>query len=268
MKHRLHQPLGLGDRPLRELVADAARPGVQDQPDDVALVQADLDEVVARAERPELREGRGRCRSVSSVAGARSRPVPPAGRTRPCRRDPSGAGRDASLDQRHQPAQAVRQVGRREVGLGGDHSAADVDADRVRDDRARRRDDRSDGRPEAGVRVGISATCDGTQGSDAARAASSSTLSSTSLPHDSTFLRTMVGTPPPLLCLVLRLQGACYPQAVMRSLTPWRRRAGRAPQVEHVAVAALRLGAVHRPVRAASACRPLSPSVCTATPHE
>ena len=37
-----------------ELVADTARAGVQEQPDPVLLVEAHLDEVVARAERPEL----------------------------------------------------------------------------------------------------------------------------------------------------------------------------------------------------------------------
>ena len=39
---------------LGDLVADAARTGVQEQPDAVVLVEGDLDEVVARAQRAEL----------------------------------------------------------------------------------------------------------------------------------------------------------------------------------------------------------------------
>ena len=45
---------GLGDVPLREFVADAARAGVQEQPHGVRLIRAHLDEVVARAQRSQL----------------------------------------------------------------------------------------------------------------------------------------------------------------------------------------------------------------------
>src|SRR3954466_6181358 len=50
----LRQSARLGDVLLRELVAEAPRAGVQDRPDPAALIDAELEEVVARAERAEL----------------------------------------------------------------------------------------------------------------------------------------------------------------------------------------------------------------------
>src|SRR2546427_233609 len=61
---------GALDVPGGQLVADPARPGLQEQPDPVLLVQADLDEVVAGAERAELQPPvrRDRLGAVRAVA--------------------------------------------------------------------------------------------------------------------------------------------------------------------------------------------------------
>ena len=54
MKYCFIRLLALVDVHLGELVADAPRSGMQHDPHVVVLVQADLDEVVAGSERPEL----------------------------------------------------------------------------------------------------------------------------------------------------------------------------------------------------------------------
>jgi hypothetical protein len=191
----LHQPLGVLDRPLRQLVADPARAGVQHQPDDLPLVEADLDEVVAGAERAELRRAVARCRSVSSVAGepiaasaggGADRAVPACALPMPAgmRRSMSGisrrrlSGRSAAV--RSVSVAIMPQPMSTPIAYGMMAPAVGMTA--------------PIGGPKPVCASGISATCEGTQASDAARAASSSVLSSTSLPQDSTFLRTIVGT--------------------------------------------------------------------------
>ena len=137
---------------LRELVADPAAPRMEDHPDAPALVDAELEEVVPRAERAELagrldclvrrqlgRRGAGR---EPVVGGALDAIVPAP--------DPR---RDGGLDAAEQRVERVGQLVLGQVELGRDHAAADVDPDRGGDDGPGRRDDRADGRAETDVRV-------------------------------------------------------------------------------------------------------------------
>ena len=64
------------------------------------------------------------------------------------------AGRDRPLDAAEQRLERVGQLVLGDVELGGDHAAADVDADRRRDHRALGRDHRADGGADADVGVG------------------------------------------------------------------------------------------------------------------
>ncbi len=64
------------------------------------------------------------------------------------------AVRHGALDRGAHGVEVVREVARRKVGLQRHHPAADVDADRGRDDRAERRDDAPDRRPDPEVDVG------------------------------------------------------------------------------------------------------------------
>ena len=150
-----HQACGLDVR-RRQLVADATAARVQHDPDPVALVQADLDEVVATAEAAEL--GGDRRHLALGEVGCRARRHT---QGLECGRDTlaralmtlADAGRDAIAQQAVQLAEVVRQLGSAEVGLCGHHAAADVDADRGRQDGVLGRHDAADGCPEAEVRV-------------------------------------------------------------------------------------------------------------------
>jgi hypothetical protein len=64
------------------------------------------------------------------------------------------AVRHHALDRNAQRAEAVGQVARGQRGLHRGHTAADVDADRRRDDRADGRDHAADGRADPEVHVG------------------------------------------------------------------------------------------------------------------
>ncbi|OEI68909.1 hypothetical protein Cus16_1399 [Curtobacterium sp. ER1/6] len=153
----LHQPLRDRDVPLRDLVADAPRPGVQEQPDPVLLVEGDLDEVVAGPERAELAPPAavGAGGVEPGRLGHRLELRDPRRRRRddlPVRR--AGGQRDRPLDLLAQGLQVRRQVGGRELRPHRDHAAADVHADGRRHDRAEGRDDRPHGRTEPEVGVG------------------------------------------------------------------------------------------------------------------
>ena len=138
---------------------------MQHHPDVLALVEAELDEVVAGAERAQVtrRAARGRAGVLvddRSYAGSSS-PTPPRHATghRATRRDRRGAVvgaavRDRLLDRRAQVVQVVGQMVGVQRGLHGHHAAADVDADRRRDDRAAGGHHPADRRADAVVHVG------------------------------------------------------------------------------------------------------------------
>ncbi len=145
-------------------VAHAARTRVQHEPHETHFIQADLDEVVARPERAQVLVVVGvlQLRVVAAdlgEVGLEFRPgrVDHLGRVLP-RADVAALGRAAvrhgGLDRGTQRAQVVRQVLGAQRGLAGHHPAADVDADRGRDDRLQRRDHRAHRRADAQVHVG------------------------------------------------------------------------------------------------------------------
>jgi hypothetical protein len=145
-------------------VAHAARARVQHEPDEARFVQAHLDEVVARAQRPQMLDvvGLRELRVVTAQLGELRLELSPrrvhrAGRLLP-RTGVAAAGlaavRHRALDGRAQRAQVVGQVLGRQRGLAGDHAAADVHAHRGRDDGAQRRDHRAHGGADAEVHVG------------------------------------------------------------------------------------------------------------------
>ena len=154
---RLHRRLGDLDVRLGDLVADAPAARVQEQPDRVRLVEADLDEVVAAAQRAELQlPVAGVRRRVEAGLGCQRLEL---GDARLGGRDDlavvgAGRGRHGPLDLLAQGPAVGRQVGRRELRAHGDHAAADVDADGGRHHGAERRDHRPDGGAEAQVGVG------------------------------------------------------------------------------------------------------------------
>ncbi len=135
---------------------------MQHQPDRARRVQAELQEVVARAERAQLRHRplappvhlrRDLVEPRPEVVPARHRVAVQLGRV-----DRLGvrgaADRDRLLDPVTQPGQVVRQVAGRERGPDRAHPAADVDADGGRADRAPHRDHGADGGALAQVHVG------------------------------------------------------------------------------------------------------------------
>ena len=137
---------------------------MQHQPHAAALVQADLDEVIARAQRAE----------VVAVVGLLQPRVVAAQRLEVARqRGPGGvdlgrhlvpgtriaptgpaAVRHGALDGQAQRLQVVGQVLGVQRGPGGHHAAADVDAHRRRDDGLAGRDHRTHRGADAHVHVG------------------------------------------------------------------------------------------------------------------
>ena len=135
---------------------------MQEQPHPVRLVERHLDEVVARPSEPSCSGQCGECdgprRPIAAQllefrdpSAPRSSPDPSCCRGRPTAGDSRAAADACSCSTRRSPAGQVAGV---ELGADGDHPAADVDADRRRDDRAVGRDHRADGRALAQVRVG------------------------------------------------------------------------------------------------------------------
>ena len=136
-----------------ELVADATAARVQHDPHATTLVDAELEEVVPRAERPELLRG-----AVSLLGGELGRRLvlgQPTVRVarRPVVAAPHTRG-DRVLDPAEQRLERVGELVLRHVELGGDHAAPDVDADGRRDHGARRRDHGADRRALPDVRIG------------------------------------------------------------------------------------------------------------------
>ena len=138
---------------------------MQHQPDAVLLVEAHLKEVVARSERAEMHGGVGlgelrmlghdglearlqrRPRLVRGIRQVLPRTlVAPAARSR-------APVRHGLLQCRAHMPEAVRQIVRGERGAHRHHPAADVHANRRRDDRALGRDHRADGRALAVMHV-------------------------------------------------------------------------------------------------------------------
>ncbi len=161
-----HALLQLATRQFDEVRADevagSARTRMQHHPHAIGLVQADLDEVVAAAERADLaielvrtdlrmlladlRQPRDEVGLLQRRLHAVGNPAVLAART--------VADRDAALDGVAQQRQVVGQVVGSQRRANRGHAAADVDADRGRDDRALRRHDRSHRRADAQVHVG------------------------------------------------------------------------------------------------------------------
>ena len=146
------QPLGRLDVGLGQLVADAPAAGVEHDPHVVALVEADLHEVVARAEGAELGQ-RPLGLTLREPGVGRVLAHPPVGLVGGVVVAPTDAGRHPRGDPVEQWVEAVGQVLGGDVELGGDHAAADVHADRRGDHGVPRGDDRADGgaHPDVGV---------------------------------------------------------------------------------------------------------------------
>src|SRR4051794_26830773 len=130
---------------------------MQLRPDDLALIEANLDVVVAGSERPELLDGTLLLLGREGLSTPALRMVigEPAFR----RRSPSivavtDACRDAPLDLAKQWIEAVRELIGAEVGFHSDNAATDVDTDGGGDDRVLCRDDGADGGADAEVGVG------------------------------------------------------------------------------------------------------------------
>jgi len=162
-------------------VPDAARAAVEEEPDAVGLVEADLDEVAPGAERREVARGvvaavelgtgvedrpPARLEDASGLADALGRVVPgspvvPA----------AGVGApvgDGRLDRRPKRREVRGGVARGERREGRRHAAADVDADGGRDDRLDGRDHGAGGDADPDGASGIAAIQRKTIGREAA----------------------------------------------------------------------------------------------------
>ena len=165
-----HPALHLLLRQLDEVgadgVADAARTGVQHEPHALFLVETDLDEMVAGAERAEMVEVVGLLQArvaLADLVEIRDQLRPALDRQHrrvlPCALVASatcGAAtmRHGALDRAAHFGEVVRQVARHQRGARGDHAAADVHAHRRRDDRADGRHHRTHRRALAQMHVG------------------------------------------------------------------------------------------------------------------
>ena len=149
LRDRLRAP----DVEVADLVADAARAGVQRRPHRVRFVGRELDEVVAAAERAELQLPVRIDRAVVARGERLELLDAPRGAVAERSVVVAGAHRNAPLDARAN-RRRVGDVVARQRRLDGDHPAADVDADRRRDDRALCGQHRTDRRAFAVVAVG------------------------------------------------------------------------------------------------------------------
>src|SRR4029079_11626670 len=145
------------DRRLTDRLADVARAGMQNDPHVARLIEAQLDEVVAAAERTELLE---RLRRIVLTDHVEDAQLPEAlmqllARLRELqttntvahrvdrlvvRRE---ADRHTVFDLRTQTMQRIRQIARRQRRTRCRHTAADVHADGGRDDRGLGRNHRT-----------------------------------------------------------------------------------------------------------------------------
>jgi len=133
---------------------------VEHEPDLVVGVEADLDEMIATAERAGLtrdalgealrRGGEAVDPSIIAAPSARSSSVRAFQAAAPCASMPTGMARSMLLRKR---AQVVREIPRAQARRDGGHAAADVDAHGGRRDGAAHGDDRPDRRAAARVHV-------------------------------------------------------------------------------------------------------------------
>ena len=139
---------------------------MQHHPNLHRLVEAELDEVVAGPERPQMGEAIGlfQLRILGGDAGEALGEARP-GLDDRRRRVAPGAGialaapdlsamRHGALDRGTDPPQPVRQVARHQRGARRHHPAADIDPDRGRDHGTLGRDDRADGGTDADMDIG------------------------------------------------------------------------------------------------------------------
>ena len=149
----LRDCLGAADVQIADLVADAARAGVQRRPHGVRFVRGELDEVIAAAQRAELQPPI----PVDRVVVARGERLELLHAPRRAFAERSvvvaGAHRNAPLDPRPH-GRRVRDVVARQRRLHGNHPAADVDADRRGDDRSFGGQHGTDRRPFSVVTIG------------------------------------------------------------------------------------------------------------------
>ena len=148
-------------------ISNAARSAVQHEPYVIGFIEADLDEVIAGPERPEVigvlppsqlgclvridivpRDFNSLPRVLKLSGGAcqapRSPDLPLVG----------AAVRHSLLDRRSQFLEIVREIVRVQAGFDSHHAAADIYTDRGWNDRALGRDYASDGGADAIVHVG------------------------------------------------------------------------------------------------------------------
>ena len=153
----------LGDEIGADAVADAARARMQHGPDALLLVEADLDEVVAAAERAQMRDalrlGDAWMRLFQLFQAVGEAAVGEAARNRvghallPAALEADAAVGHRGLDAAAQLGEVVGQVACRERGAHRHHAAADVHAHRRRHDGGPGGDDRADGGALAQVHV-------------------------------------------------------------------------------------------------------------------
>src|ERR1017187_3579915 len=139
-----------------ELVADAARPGVQEQPDPVLLVEADFDEMVPGSERSELEPPVRRDALGATGSFPALQLIDPGRRLIAVNRGVVLArGQwDRVLNSLAEHGQVITlEVARGELGADSDHAAANVDSNASWHDRAEGRDHGTDGRTLAEVAV-------------------------------------------------------------------------------------------------------------------
>src|SRR5262249_14013506 len=125
-------------------------------PDHCAFIDADLEIVVACAERSELLDRTlllGRCEGLASPAPGMMVSKPLLGRSRASTMPVPDSGGNAPLDLAEHWVHVVWELAGVEVGLHGDDAAPDVDPHGGGDDRIPGRDHRADRGADPQVRV-------------------------------------------------------------------------------------------------------------------
>src|ERR1700678_2066823 len=147
-------------------VPNPARSAMQHHPDALLFIEANFDEVIPRAERTEMSERSPVVYARMLIDDGTKRGferIPRAGHRLWRLRLPGArivtlpmigpSMRNRRLDVRTQIRKIIRQLRRRKRHALRDHTAADVDSDRSRNDRAARCDDAPDGCSPASVNV-------------------------------------------------------------------------------------------------------------------
>ena len=161
-----HVLLGQFNEKRADRVTHPARAGVEHDPHPLLGIEAQLDEVVAGSQRPQMHEvvrvleprilGDDLSEAFGELCpGIDHGPRRIAPRTLVALAAPDiPAMRHRRLDRGANTGKVVRQVACDERSTRGHHAAANVDADRSRDHRAFSRDHRSDGRADPHMHVG------------------------------------------------------------------------------------------------------------------